>query len=366
MKTTIALGLAMLLLLPLGLLRRTHTNRHHGSEGEPATAESPPISRPAPARRAASQTLQATPFAQPIHALLLAAIEAESDSDRRSEALERVVESVSEAELPATLAALRLAANPGAADMSRLLVRRWAESDPVAAAAWVSQLPENPARRAAFEQVAIAWANTDLAAAAGWVQSLPEGESHQATTIALAYEAARNDPVAALDLTTQLSPTPTRDDFLVHAVSQWAAAEAATAATWAMQVADANLRERLVAAVAVAAAEQDGAAAAALAANGLGAGVEQDRATVSIVQRWVQSSPPAAAAWVAEFPDLPARQAAVQNLLALWTAQDAEAAGNWVNQLPVGSLRDLGVTAYVQALADQAQTSPVVETAGGI
>ncbi|MBE0544408.1 MAG: hypothetical protein IH623_23955, partial [Verrucomicrobia bacterium] len=104
--------------------------------------------------------------------------------------------------------------------------------------------------------------------------------------------------------------------------------------------------------VAIAAAEQDGAMAAALVANALGAGEAQDRAAVSIVQRWAQFSPQEAAAWVAQFPDIPSRDAAVENLLALWTAQDAEAAGNWVRELPAGSLRDVGTVAYAQAVAD--------------
>jgi hypothetical protein len=60
------------------------------------------------------------------------------------------------------------------------------------------------------------------------------------------------------------------------------------------------------------------------------------------------------------------REAAVQNLLSLWTAQDAEAAGNWLRELPAGPLRNLGITAYDQALADRDQTSAVVAPTGGM
>jgi hypothetical protein len=118
--------------------------------------------------------------------------------------------------------------------------------------------------------------------------------------------------------------------------------------------------------VAVASAEQDGAAAATLAVNGLVAGEEQDRTVVSIVQRWAQNSPQAAASWVSQFPDIPSREPAVQNLLALWTAQDAKAAGNWLRELPAGPLRNLGITAYDQALADRDQTSAAVAPTGGL
>jgi len=363
MKTLITLGLVGLSLLLVVTLRRTTSGRHPVSEGNHASAESQPISNAAPTRRAASHSLQSTQEAQPIHARLLAAIESETDSDRRSEAFERAVESVSDVELPALLDSLALDVNPEAAEMSLLLLRRWAESDPVTAAAWTSQMPENPGRRAALEQVAIAWANIDLSAAAAWVQALPEGDSKQAATFALAYEAAPTEPVTALELASTLPATRERDDLLVHAISQWAGTDSATASAWAMQVADPTLRERLVAAVAVASAEADGAGAATLAANALGAGEEQNRAAVSIVQRWAQTSPQAAAAWVAQFPDIPSRAVAVENLLAIWTAQDTEAAGKWVRELPVGSLRELGITSYAQALADQARSLTAVVTA---
>ncbi len=365
MKMISGLGPAFLTLLLVVALRRTAVT-HQATEDSPAFAESQPIAQNKPARRAETHALPVTEQAQPAHAILLAAVEAETDSDLRSEALERAVESVSDAELPALLDSLALDANPAAAQMSLLLVRRWAENDPAAAVAWTSQIPENPGRRAALEQVAIAWANTDLPSATSWVQALPENEGKHAAILGLAYETARTEPVAALDLTSSLPPTQERDDLLIHAVSQWAGTDSTTAAAWALEVADPTLRERLVAAVVIALADQDGSAAATLAANALGAGDEQNRATVSIVQRWAQASPQAAASWVSQFPDIPSRAASVENLMALWTVSDAEAAGNWLRQLPAGTLHDFGSAAYAQALADRDPTAAAVPPTGGL
>jgi hypothetical protein len=115
---------------------------------------------------------------------------------------------------------------------------------------------------------------------------------------------------------------------------------------------DLKLRERLLAAVAVAAAEKDGAGAATLAVQTMAAGDEQDRALVSIVQRWGQNAPHAAAAWLARWPDTPTRDGATQNLVALWTVQDSHAAFSWLNGLPEGALRNAGFLAYGQAVAD--------------
>ncbi|MBE0540592.1 MAG: hypothetical protein IH623_04315, partial [Verrucomicrobia bacterium] len=101
--------------------------------------------------------------------------------------------------------------------------------------------------------------------------------------------------------------------------------------------------------VAIAAAEQDGAMAAALVANALGAGEAQDRAAVSIVQRWAQFSPQEAAAWVAQFPDIPSREPAVHNLVMIWTSQKPLDAAAWLESLPKGALRNIGLNAHNQA-----------------
>jgi hypothetical protein len=352
MKKMITLGLVVLSRLVVVTLRRTGTSPLAVPEGKPTSAESQRIFRAAPIGQVASHLLLVTPPVQSVHAMLLAAVEAESDSDRKIEAPERAVECVSDADLPALLDSLALDTSPGAAEMSLPLIRRWAVSNPAVAAAWTSQLPKSPEGHAALKQVAIAWADTDLPAAAVWVHAMPEGGSKQAVMLALAYEAARTEPVMALELASTIPPARERDDLLVHAISQWAGTHSTNAVAWAMEVPDPDLRQRLVAAVAIASAEQDGTMAATLAANSLGAGEAQDRATVSIVQRWAQTSPSAAASWVSQFPDIPSRDAAVQNLLASWTAPDAEAAGCWVRELPVGSLRDVGIIAYAQALAD--------------
>jgi len=367
MKSIIATGLVMLsLLLLLVALRPAGVTPRSVPKGNPASAQSQQNSKTAHGRPAAVRALGTTRLAQPDRAMLLVAIEAETDPDRRSEALERAVDSVCDADLPSMLDSLVQDGGPGGAELRNLLVRRWAESDAPTAAAWTLQLPESPIYRAALEQVAIAWANSDLIAAASWVHALPEGDSKQAATLDLAYEAARTEPVMALELANTTPATRERDDLLVHAVSQWPGTDSAAAAAWAMKVLDPALRERLVGAVAVTVARQDGAAAATLAASALGAGAEQDRTVVSIVQRWAENSPQAAAAWVSQFPDIPSRGAAVENLVAVWTAQDAEAAGNWLHGLAAGPLLDVAITAYAQALADRDRTSAVGTPVGGI
>lgn len=362
MRTKVALGLMVALLLAPAL-------RHLGTSTAPLAKDEPSgprITSPASdvPHQARRSSLSATQPSHAVEAGLLAAVEGETDADRRSEALEGAAGSVSDADLRAVLDSLVSNTRPAAAELGLLLVRRWAEADAPAAAAWAAQLPQCPMYRAALEQVAIAWASTDLAAATGWMEALPDDDAKLAAALNLAYEAARSEPVKALEVASGLAATPARDDLLVHAISQWGGADPATATDWAAKVFDASLRQRLLAATAIAAAERDGAAAATLAANVLDAGQEQDRASVSIVQRWAQASPGAAAAWVSQFPDNSARETATQNLVALWTLQDSEAAGNWVRELPEESLRQVGSVAYAQALVERDRISAAVPTAG--
>jgi hypothetical protein len=267
---------------------------------------------------------------------LLAAAEAESDPDRQEQALVRAEASVSEGALPGALNGLIQDSSSTAAELRRRLVRRWAESDPATAAAWATQLPPGTAHNDALQQVAIAWADSDPPTATRWICALPDDGAKSKVVLGVAYETARTDPVTALEVAGALEPSRDRDEALAHAVSQWGTANPAAAFDWAVQVADTALRQRLLAAIAVASAGQNPWPAATLVAGFLDPGQEQDRAAVSVVQRWASSDPQAAANWVAQFPNTPAGSAAAENLQLGWSSQDNSAAGMWLHKLNEG------------------------------
>lgn len=270
---------------------------------------------------------------------------------RSDDELQLAVETIAAADIPFKLDTLAAKSGPDAAEMRKLLVRRWAESDPAAAAKWAMQFPEGELRKVALEQVATAWADSDLTSATAWLRDLPDGESKQVATMATAYEAGRTDPLMALELASNLSPTRERDELLTYAVSQWATDNFAAAAEWAGKISDASLRQEMLAAIAVAAAAGNAPAAATLVANTLAPGEAQARAAVAITQRWTQVAPADAAAWISQFPEIPLRTAAVENLVGLWGLNDSQAVASWVNGLPGGSLRDSALQAYAANLA---------------
>ena len=237
-------------------------------------------------------------------------------------------------------------------------VRRWAEADPKSASEWAEHLSQGPIRREAMLQVAIAWGSSDPSNGARWVTSIPSDSNKAPVTIAFSYEAARENPTIALQVVGELEPSAERDQALEYAVSQWAGMDASVAAAWALQVPEPALSQRLVAAAAIVAAERDPLAAAMLVVTNLGPGDEQNRAAVSVVQRWAQTSPQAAADWVAKFPDTPTGVAAAENLFSIWGFRDGAAAADCLNRLPEGPLRQAALAGYSQALSLAPKSTP--------
>lgn len=75
---------------------------------------------------------------------------------------------------------------------------QWAETDPAAAAAWVSDLPPQAGGRAEETgAVARAWAGQDEAEASAWVDTLPQGVERDAAAAALVNALAPFNPEAA-------------------------------------------------------------------------------------------------------------------------------------------------------------------------
>ena len=217
-----------------------------------------------------------------------------------------------------------------ALDLSRRLVRIWAESNPNDAAAWINGLPAGKQRQIAMDNLAIIWANSQLTDAINWGQSLGDEDERNRALTAVANEAVRVDPQTALQLAVGLPADSQRDDLIRRAAMEWAAGDVTNAVAWAEQIPDATLRATVMAGEAVAWAKQAPESAATLAVQELPAGRLQEDTVVSIIQRWAEQQPEAAAAWVALFPEGPLRNVAIENLVVQWSQKDAAGAQQWL------------------------------------
>lgn len=271
----------------------------------------------------------------------LAKIESEPDMEQREQLITSLVDSVAFADIQSLLAELgairqSLGQQELIDDISLRLVRRWARHDAAAASVWAQQLPAGSLRQDAMSGVAVEWANTGLGEAVAWGRLLPEPAEKQAVLFSVANEAVRLDPVVALQLATEL-PVDTRSTDLIQRSSrEWAAADGEQAVTWARQIEDGDLRGQVLASMAVALSENDPVTAATVVTSEIPAGRAQSDAVVGIIERWAQSQPEQAAAWVEQFPDNDLKSAAVENVVAMWSLSDSQKAEQWRNQVLAG------------------------------
>jgi hypothetical protein len=310
-------------------------------------------SAPDPARARGGYTYSETTRPLPVRPSLAATLESiqtELEPARREEKLNRFVADISFADVADVLAFLRQNGKPGTnRDLELRLMRRWAENDPRRGADWVLQMPAGSLRQAALREVAVAWAGRNISEATEWVGELVE-DDQQAVLMSIAYEAGRTDPPGAMKLAMAMAPGEDRTELISHTARQWAVSDPKAAVAWAGTLDDDTLRARIVPGIATAWSESDAIAAAALAVNTMPPGRPRDDAVVGIVQRWVQSEPQRAAAWVADFPPGSLRDAAVENLVKLWTDQDFEQVAHWLNGLESGPDRDFAIEAYVSKI----------------
>lgn len=219
------------------------------------------------------------------------------------------------------------------------LLERWATIAPGEAAVWSRMHLNGDDHSEAVTVVATRWFESDPAAAIAFAKSVEEPATRATALLTLGYEALRNNARESLELVQEVPPSSARNDFLAQAVQEWAGTDFEAVRFWVEQFTEQDLKDRLRSAVATGRAEVDGGAAASYAATAMQPGEDQDRAVVSVLQRWVQSQPEDAVAWLEQFPESHLKRVATQNLIPVWLHQDPQAATHWLDALPPGSLR---------------------------
>ena len=223
-----------------------------------------------------------------------------------------IIGTFSEAELARLLGEFTmqdLAGNTG-----RLLVRRWAELNPQAAAAWVAQLGDPGVRQEMVDAVAVAWSEKDMSGALAWANGLPQDDAKNQALTDLGYELAREDPVGAMQIASRLPAGDDSDAMLLHALAQYASADPEKSRELALALPPGPLRDEALATVATVQAKQDGEAAARFVAENISPGPGLDRAVMGVLNLRGRSNLTDASAWVQTFPPSPLRDQATQSL----------------------------------------------------
>jgi hypothetical protein len=221
-----------------------------------------------------------------------------------------------------------------------VLLREWADADPVSMTGWVVENLDGEERILALKQAAVVWAANDLEAAIRWAEGLVEDAEKNVILIEVGFEAARMHPRRAVDLAARMPPEKLRDELLVHAVRQWASVDASVAGAWASELPESQLRQEVLSAVAVSLSSQDGRKAAGLVAQAMVTGKEQVDASILVARNWGARQPEEAAEWISLFPDSLVREEALRGLVAGWSGRSTKAMLAWVDSLPDSPLRE--------------------------
>jgi hypothetical protein len=306
------------------LLQHTGTSSpENRADGSRETSATPPPECRYPLTAVSTDATPAAPVTSVPWAETLVALQDQTnvlfgaDGDDRLKEFQTFVESLPVAELPVALKNLHdlQTQHPTltGGDLEMRLVRRWAENDVRATADWTAA-SSGAVHGDALTAVAATWARQNVSDAAAWANTLPNAEDRRTALQSAADEAAGTDPKAALNLIVTLPRDPAFDDIITRATGAWATKAPQDAITWANQIADQPLRERIIATIATSQADTDPLAAATLAIKSLSPGAAQENTVIAILQRWAQTDPPAAKAWVNQFPEGPLRQTATKTL----------------------------------------------------
>ena len=217
------------------------------------------------------------------------------------EKLAETVNSLTELEVRQSLAELssdRLTGNYG-----HLLLRRWVELNPNAAADWALQNPVASVRSDLVDSVAVAWSQKDISAALTWTESIPDSSAKFHSMTDVGYELARSDSTLAMKLASDLPPSDESDTLLLYSLSQYSSVNSAESRDLALSLPDSPLRNEAIASVATISADTDGAQAAQFVNQNLSPGPLKDRALTGVIQVWGQSNPQQAAPWILSLSD---------------------------------------------------------------
>ncbi len=117
-------------------------------------------------------------------------------------------------------------------DLSKQLAAKLATQNGPAAAEWVMQRPEGPARKAAIVAVAQEWSERDPQASAAWLRKIPDGAEHDAAVGEYTSKVAYCDPAAAAEWVTQVGDPAARAKIAEDVFWLWGNENPTAAGDW--------------------------------------------------------------------------------------------------------------------------------------
>ncbi len=210
------------------------------------------------------------------------------------------------------------------------VISRWAQKDPVAAAAALKQMPPGDAFNSSAGNLVRAWSKNDPAAAFGWAASLPEGSGKNDTIRNWFSYVADDHPELAVSYYRQLDAQQQKR-VTTNLVSSLVKSDPSAAITFSNSLNDDDLRKRARESIASSWAYEDPQQASRWAVTLPEA--EKSQALQNVVDSWANKNLEAAAEWLASMPASPALDEATSSLSRKLVGVDPEAAMSWAGSI---------------------------------
>jgi hypothetical protein len=262
-------------------------------------------------------------------------------------ALDTVWDVSSAADPVGTAAALKAS---GQSDLPRdrvytTLARTWSQKDPVAAAAWIKDLPLNK-QESAWKEFRLGDNRPSPEAISKILESIPPGDSRSQLVWKFAGQMAREDVSTALQWSEQIPVAETRDRALSTVVNEWSLSDPRAAVQYVADLPDAASRSNLLGHSMSLWAKADNNSALRWAEQ-LAAGSERDLVAKETIK---SLRPDEASKWFNLMQDSPMRTATAERIVWAWADQDPQNAAQWISSLSPGTTRDSAISVYTQVL----------------
>ncbi|MCW1926119.1 hypothetical protein OKA05_26405 [Luteolibacter arcticus] len=181
---------------------------------------------------------------------------------------------------------------------AQILAGRWAEADPVGAAAWIDTLPETKSRRHLIAAVAAGWAAHDAPAAIAWARHFTLPADREAALARLPRVLVSHHPLLALELADELD----RADLTRECFRDWAHRDPASAARHALTIPASPERSSALLEISREWSKQAPLAAAEFAVEAMNGGEDADHLLLAVFSHAGVSDLPMLRQWIDRFP----------------------------------------------------------------
>ena len=218
--------------------------------------------------------------------------------------------------------------------------------DPQSIARFVLALPKDLPRSNALETVVERLAHANIATAAAWVQQLADTDLRESGLRALAGAWSTTDTVGA-SLFAQHLAEEERTSFLTTIGQRQAQTNVGGITALASLLPPGAARNAFMQG-AVSATQRTQPRLAADLVDTMSSGPVKLRAANSLLESWAGENPLAAADWLRRRPELSANATTCSVVTREWAEWDADGAAQWVSGLPFGASRTAAVEALVE------------------